>query len=560
MKFLKPLIPRIANDAKTREELESLQTDVEIVDYITRYQPFSVLADEFEKYYGVGFVDLKAINIDRKVLKNFDADVLKGYSVLPYLFDEQNKTYHFALHDFLNEELRQNITLSCRASGMKARFSFAPGEQIAEKYERLSEQKLGEGGIPERTAQQTASRPTPPRANADTEFNAQEWVNNIISSGVDLKASDIHIERLEHHLQVRYRVDGQMSRKQIYDLPESSISGIYVRLKVMAGMDISEKRKPQDGRIDNYEHKGRVYDLRVSTVTTIHGEKAVMRISDRSSRILSFEELGFSREDASKVRGLLANKNGLVYIAGSTGSGKTTTLYAMIDELNNDSVNIYTIENPVERTVSNINQIQVDTLAGITYPSTLRALLRQDPDVIVVGEIRDKETAELSVQASLTGHLVLSTIHANNALESINRLMNMGVEPYLIVGSSLGFLSQRLVRKLCPHCKAPRKELDFREKAWLEHKHEEYGVKVEPSTLYEAKGCERCIGGYKGRVAIIEIVEMSDEIQELILKGASLSKIKDQALKDGFKPLAVNGLQTAMEGITSIDELMREIT
>ena len=561
MKFLKPLIPRITNDAKTRAELENLSTDVEIIEYITRYQPFVALADEFEKYYGVGFIDLKTVAIEPKVMGIFDAEVLKGYSVLPYLFDEPDKTYYFALHDFLDEELRQNIMRSCRAAGMKARFSFAPKETIAEKYEQMNAPDSGEGSSQEKTYQRTESRPTEaPRDNADSEFNTQEWVNNAINGGIDLNASDIHIERMERQLQVRYRVDGRMSRKQIYDFSESNISSIYVRLKIISGMDISEKRKPQDGRIDNYEHKRGLYDLRVSTVTTIHGEKVVMRIADRSSRIPSFEELGFSSSDAAKVRGLLNNKNGILYVAGATGSGKTTTLYAMIDELNDDSVNIYTIENPVERNVANVNQIQIDPLAGITYPTTLRALLRQDPDVIIVGEIRDKETAEVSVQVSLTGHLVLSTIHANSALESINRLMNMGVEPYMIVGSSLGFLSQRLVRKLCPHCKVPHTELDIRQRAWLDRKCDENGYTYETASLYEATGCEHCIDGYKGRVAVVEIVEMSQEIQALILSGTSLHEIKAQALKDGFKPLAVNGIEIAMKGTTTINELMKEIT
>lgn len=555
MKYLKPLLQRVTTDARWRSELEALPTDRAVMAAILSRLPFQKLADEFEKYYGVTFVNLDAIAIDQKVLAVFDAGVLKNIGVIPYRYDSDQKTYYFAMENFLSEELRQNITRSCKASGTRARFSYAPKEWIVEKYDRL----MDVGGAtdtdkePDNESEQTNT------THADGDFNAGEWIDNILNAGIDMDASDIHIERFEHYLQVRFRVDGRMSCKQIHRLSDSNLSNIYVRLKVISGLDISEKRKPQDGRIDNYEHNGSLYDLRVSTVSTVHGEKAVMRISNRSSRILTFEELGFTEADAVKVRKILNNKNGIVYIAGATGSGKTTTLYAMIDELNDDAVNVYTIENPVERSIENVNQIQVDPLAGITYASTLKALLRQDPDVIVVGEIRDKETAELSVQSSLTGHLVLSTIHANNALESINRLLNMGVEPYLIVGSSLGFLSQRLVRKLCNHCKQPHTAVSMPEKAWLAYLSKEYGVAID-GDFYEAVGCEHCIDGYKGRVAVVEIIDLTEDMKEMILKTSNLRTLKAQALKDGFKPLAVNGLEIAAAGITTIDELMREIT
>lgn len=553
MNYLKPVMRRLITDPAVKNKLEAYDTDHDLLTVLTTYVPFATIASQFEDYYGVVLVDVLAETIAPSLFSFFEPDVLKKVGVLPYQYDARTKTYFFAVADFLNEDLRQSITASCRAQKSKARFAFSPPERIIETYHLLENQtkaaSLDEKGTPE------ADAPPVVAPDAAGAFSAQEWLQTIIDTGIATGASDIHIERLEHLLQVRYRIDGKMARKKTYDFPETSISNIFVRLKVISEMDISEKRKPQDGRIDGHVHEGHVYDLRVSTVTTVYGEKAVMRISDKSGRILTFEELGFSEEDAAKVRGLLGNKNGILYIAGATGSGKTTTLYSMIDELNNDTVNIYTIENPVERTVENVNQIQIDPLAGVTYPSTLRALLRQDPDVIIVGEIRDTETAELSVQSSLTGHLVLSTIHANNALESINRLLNMGVEPYLVVGSSLGFLSQRLVRKLCPICKRPHGPLTTREQAWMAH----HGVELDATNLYQATGCDQCVDGYKGRVAVVETVEMSERLQELILDGAHLSQLREQALQDGFIPLAQNGAMKAAAGITTLDELIKEL-
>lgn len=555
MHYLKPLITQLLTNNTLISKAQGLSSDEALLTYLKSHVPFADIAKAFEHYYGVQLVDLSHFQLTEDMLDIFDGNVLKSYFVLPYKYDTTTKTYFFAVNDILDDALRQNITRSCKNAGAKARFGFAPKESITRQYDTMNNKATAS---PSPQPSQSAAAKEQPTSEEDV--NAQEWVDNVINKAIQLGASDIHIERLEFSLQVRYRVDGVMTEKSTYSYSDGTISTLFVRLKVISGMDISEKRKPQDGRIENYTFDGKTFDLRISTVTTVYGQKAVMRLLNKSNTTLTFEQLGFSESDTSKVKGMLGHKNGIIYIGGATGSGKTTSLYTMINELNDASVNMYTIENPVEKSVPNVNQIQIDPLAGITFPSTLRALLRQDPDIIVVGEIRDTETAELSVRASLTGHLVLSTIHANSALDSINRLLNMGVEPYLIVGSSLGFLSQRLVRKLCTHCAIPNNDLSLTEEAWLSDKEKEFGVDIDRSSLHKAQGCEHCTEGYKGRVAVVEIIEMTEGMKSLIVQKANLQALREQALKDGFNPLTLNGVKKAAQGLTTIEELIRELT
>lgn len=557
MRFLRPLISRVITDEEIVGELATLESDKTILNALEQFVSFDKIRREFKSYYGVDFIDLRDVFISAEILTSFDIDTLKNNNILPYRYKSDSETYYFAINDFLNNNLRKSIVQSSEAMGKRARFSYSPSDMIQEKY-KLIEQELKEDekdSEPKTKKKKKVSVIESP----DGEFSAQLWLDGILNEGIDKGASDIHIERLEEVLQVRYRIDGQVTNITKYAYSESEIASIFVRLKVIGGMNISERRKPQDGRVNNYEYNEQLYDMRVSTVATIHGEKAVLRIINKSEAAPSYENLGFSQEDASKVRRILSNHNGLLYIAGATGSGKTTTLYSMIDELNQDSVNIYTIEDPVEKTIENINQIQIEPAAGVTFPSTLKALLRQDPDVIVVGEIRDKETAELSVQSSLTGHLVLSTIHANTALDSITRLLNMGVEPYMVAGSSLGFLSQRLVRNVCPHCKVPHGPLSSVEQSWVDNIEDEHNVKIDTDNLYKANGCDKCIGGYRGRIAVIEIIEVSPKIRELILNEASLAEINEQAKKEGFTPMVINGLEKASAGLTTLEEVISEI-
>lgn len=553
MEYIKPLLTQLTNDKQLLNESKAYTTDEELLTFLANKMPFADIAHAFKNYYGVPLVNLTNFTLTKDMLALFDGDVLKSFHVMPYKYDSTTKTYFFAVNNILDDSLRQNIIRSCKQAGAKARFAFAPKVFIEQQYDAM------DASLNDQTEQTTSPNTTSQPADDAEEVNAQEWVDGVINKAIDLGASDIHIERLEYTLQVRFRVDGVMTGQSLYRYSDGTISTLFVRMKVISGMDISEKRKPQDGRIENYTHDGKTFDLRISTVTTVYGQKAVMRLLNKSNKTLSFEQLGFSESDTSKVKKMLGHKNGIVYIGGATGSGKTTSLYTMINQLNDASVNMYTIENPVEKSVPNVNQIQIDPLAGITFPSTLRALLRQDPDIIVVGEIRDTETAELSVRASLTGHLVLSTIHANSALDSINRLLDMGVEPYLVVGSSLGFLSQRLVRKLCTSCAIPKKNLSVTEETWLTNKEQEHGVTIDRDNLLEAQGCDQCNAGYKGRVAVVEIIEMTEEMKGLIVQKANLQALRKQALEDGFDPMAVNGMKKAAMGLTTLEELMREL-
>lgn len=555
MIYLKAIIGKLKLNRTVSMTAQGLKTDEEILNYLKKFVPENEIISHFEKHYGIEYVSLADRSIPASVLKKFDLKVLESTFIFPYDYDELTKTFHFALNNLVNSEMRNKITLICRQNGTSASFKFAFEEDLKNAFAQNI-----------KPAVKTDSKPTqvPERTNEITtsgDFDAPKFVSESINKALRLGASDVHIERLESGLQIRYRIDGIMAEKQIFKLNEGEISSVYVRIKGISNMDISEKRKPQDGRIDNYEFNGSYYDLRVSTVTTILGEKVVMRVFDKSGRILSFKELGFGEAEEESVVSMLKSQNGIILMAGATGSGKTTTLYTMIDEINSDEINVYTIEDPVEKTIKNVNQILIDPKAGVDYPSTLKALLRQDPDVIVVGEIRDLETAALSVRASLTGHLVLSTVHANGALDAISRMLDMGIEPYLLGASAQGFLSQRLVRKLCPHCKKKVSRAKPHEERWIRKVADEYNISNPKLTdYYEPVGCPHCVKGYKGRIAIVEVIKITENVRNLLSNGASLNTIREKAIEEGFVPMEINALNKAADGITSLDELVRKLS
>lgn len=547
--YLKPLIKKLTNDKEVINISNSMKSDKEIIEFLCNQGvSFDEITQAIEEQYGVKYISLIDKEINKAIMESFDMESLCNNSIIPYEEDAEAKVYYFVTSEIFNQNLRGMISFSCAKRGYRADFGFAFKHEIEEAYREMKNEKTDKKEL-----------------DGSSDFDAEGFIENIIDEAINSRASDIHIEALEVGIQVRFRIDGVLTKKQIYKLSASEISNIVVRIKIISSMNIAEKRKPQDGRIDNYyvkkDKNKNKYDLRVSSISTVFGEKFVFRIFNKTSKSLTFEELGFSEVDTSKIENILRNKNGIIYLAGATGSGKTTTLYTMIDNINSDEINIYTIEDPVERTVETINQIQIDNLAGITYPSTLRAILRQDPDVVVVGEIRDGETAELSIRASLTGHLVMTTIHANNAIDSISRLYDMGIEPYLLSASSLAFISQRLVRVLCPHCKAKIEKMKPFEEGWINEVKKENEIKkdITISEMYEPVGCDKCSGGYKGRVAIIEILEVTDKIRGLISQKADLNEIKKVAMQDGFKSLAVNGLDLVLSGKTSMEELMKTI-
>lgn len=377
--------------------------------------------------------------------------------------------------------------------------------------------------------------------------------NYLIAEAVNLGASDIHIEPQEKKLIIRYRVDGIL--KVYHEFPTRIKDSLTARYKIMSNLDISEKRRPQDGRIRT-RYRGKKIDLRVSTVPTVYGEKIVMRIQEAEKYLtVKLEDLGFEPDDLEKFRKAIWTPWGMILVTGPTGSGKTTTLYAALMERNSPDVNIMTVEDPVEVSIPGLNQVQINERIGLDFANVLRAFLRQDPDIILIGEIRDTETAEIGIRAALTGHLVFSTLHTNDAPSSITRLVDMGIEPFLVGSSVILIAAQRLVRKLCPRCRlvddTPREAL-YR-----------LGVLKSPDeniTIYKAnpKGCEHCNGsGYKGRTAVYEILEVDEEMRKLIIKGATAEDIKDLARKKGMRTLYEAGVLKVRKGITSIAEVER---
>lgn len=374
-------------------------------------------------------------------------------------------------------------------------------------------------------------------------------VNSILEQGARMKASDIHIEPFEDKLRIRYRIDGALAERPSFSM--ALHAAVISRLKIMGGMDIAEKRIPQDGRItfmvDRVE-----YDIRVSMLPTVYGEKCVMRLAIRENLQRNKKDLGLSDYDLKIFDKIFSNPNGIILVTGPTGSGKSTTLYTALSELSTEEVNVVTVEDPVEANVPGVNQVQTNTRAGLTFAAALRSILRQDPDIIMIGEIRDGETAGIAVQSAITGHLVVSTLHTNSSAASISRLVNMGIEPYLVADSVVGILAQRLVRRLCPRCKVPHI-------ASLEEKRE-IGLKegTPDITIYEKGGCPYCNNtGFAGRTAVYEIMDVGPEIKRLVVENASTESIKNAAVRNGMHTLHRSAAILVVKGITTISEMRK---
>jgi type IV pilus assembly protein PilB len=376
-------------------------------------------------------------------------------------------------------------------------------------------------------------------------------VNGILIKAIKLGASDIHFEPYEKSFRVRYRLDGVLRREMA--LPNKIRNAIISRLKIMARLDIAEKRLPQDGRIKLRLAKGREMDFRVSACPILFGEKVVLRLLDKSALQLDLTKLGFEQSSLEDLEKAIHKPVGMILVTGPTGSGKTTTLYSVLSELNKESENIMTAEDPVEYNFMGINQVQMHEDIGLTFASSLRSFLRQDPDIIMVGEIRDFETAQIAIQAALTGHLVLSTVHTNDAPGTVTRLMDMGIEPFLISSSVILILAQRLIRKICSEC---REQIKVHPQLLID-----LGVPPDEAknfSVYKGKGCAICSGtGYKGRVGLYEVMAMKEEVKELVLSRSSASEIKKEAIRLGMKTLRQSGIHKVKEGLTTIEEVLR---
>ncbi len=376
------------------------------------------------------------------------------------------------------------------------------------------------------------------------------FVNQILTEAIELRATDVHIEPFEETLRVRYRIDGVLQEASVASEVKQFQAAIVSRLKILSKLDIAEKRVPQDGRI-KIRIAGREIDVRVSVIPMLYGEAVVLRLLDRSSVLLGLDKLGMSGRDLDITRRILERPHGIVLVTGPTGSGKTTTLYAALAQINDIQRKIITIEDPIEYQLHGVNQIQVSRKAGLTFANGLRSILRHDPDVVLVGEVRDAETAEIAIQASLTGHLVFSTLHTNDAPSALTRLVDMGIEPYLVASSLEAVLAQRLVRVICTDCKEP---LSASEVAPLRHR---FGDRL-PETLYKGAGCRRCQGtGYRGRVGIFELMVVTDELRSLIIENASAPELRKIAVQQGMRNLRDDGFRHLCDGRTTVEEILR---
>jgi general secretion pathway protein E len=481
------------------------------------------------------------------VLKNVSARYLRQARVCPISIDGNVLTVASAdpLNTLVSDELRQ-------ATGLTIKIVISPAVAITEAIDRSYDgaatplQRIVEGMDDERSTDGDEDV----NHLRDMAFEAPvvRLVNLLIEGAISSEASDIHIEPFEDTLRIRYRVDGILYEQEAP--PRRLQAAVTSRIKIMAEMNIAERRLPQDGRIRVTLHGQRV-DIRVSTMPTVHGESIVMRLLQRSSVFHPLEKLGFPGETLKRFEGLIKRPHGILLVTGPTGSGKTTTLYAALDKINAPGVKIITVEDPVEYQLKGVNQIPVKPKIGLTFAQGLRHIVRQDPDVILVGEIRDLETAEIAIQASLTGHLVFSTLHTNDAPGAITRLQDMGVEGYLVASVLEGVLAQRLVRRICPACRVPdnpsRADLDA------------LGIEVSGDvTLFRGKGCDDCRGtGYRGRSGIYELFVIDEDARSLILRRSSTRDIRQHAVQRGMVTLRMDGFKRACEGVTTVEEILR---
>jgi len=527
--------------------------------YIDRKSLYEFL----QKQMGVEFVDIEGIEIDEDVIRLVSVNLARAHKVIP--IESVDGNLKVAMSDPMNIFSIDDLRLT---TGLEIIPCLADEEQILlqlEKYYGKDAKKRDPKDIEQKVAdldeefqkvkEKIAVEITETQEENDTidvrdleNAPIVKMVNIIFQKAVATRASDIHIEPQEDCVLIRYRIDGQLVEIMKYD--KKIVPSIVARIKIISGLNIAEKRVPQDGRI-GMKIDDRDYDMRVSVLPTMFGEKIVIRIADKEGFNVSKLDLGFFEDDMEKFDQIISSPHGIVLVTGPTGSGKSTTLYTALKELCKPNVNILTVEDPVESTIKGINQVQVNVKAGLTFAAALRSFLRQDPDIIMVGEIRDGETAEIAIRSAITGHLVFSTLHTNDAASSVTRMIDMGIEPFLLSSSLVGLIAQRLVRRLCPHCKEAVQP-DMNERDILDLKEDE------EITIYHAKGCDQCNNtGYKGRIAVYEILTVDREIKELISKNVSSDIIKEAAIKTGMKTLRMNCTRLVKNGVTTIDEMLR---
>ena len=498
-----------------------------------------------EQQLGIERVDLSMLVVDKEVTKLLNESICKRHIVFPFGINHKENKIKIAFADPLNIFAIDDINFT---TGLDIEAYIARKEDIETTVERYYSGRNVQSAAKELSKEKQVNK-----KKKDDEIDdiknapAVKMVDQILTDAIKRKVSDIHIEPYEEVIRVRYRIDGML--KEILNIDIDALSAIITRIKILADMNIAERRIPQDGRIVT-TIDGVPVDMRVSSIPLITGEKVVIRILDKSNYKIGKEKLGMSKEMLKKLDDIVSSPYGIILVTGPTGSGKSTTLYTVLAELNDGKKNITTIEDPVEYTVEGINQVHVNSKAGLTFAAGLRSMLRQDPDIIMIGEMRDSETAQIGVRAAITGHLVLSTLHTNDAASSILRLVDMGVEPYLAATAIKGVIAQRLVRKICPSCKEEYQASN--------HEKEILGLSLEEDViLSRGKGCVACGQlGYKGRIGVYEVLQVDREFKDLIITTKNSDVLKDLAVKKGMKTLAMSCQELVLQGLTSISELI----
>ncbi len=512
--------------------------------YVTEEQFATVYCDQS----GIEPIDLKEIKLNEELLQLVGEEIMRKQELMPFAYDEDNfNCIKVAMADPMNLGAMDDIQL---ITGMEVKPYYSSATAINVQLDKLYGKKQAMEAA-EQFQQEHADEYGAEEAEGEdasvSDAPIVKIVRTMLDEAVRMGSSDIHIEPLEKSVRVRYRIDGVL--QQVMEYNTNVLSAMVARIKIISGLDISEKRKPQDGRITQIVD-GEEFDVRVSILPTVYGEKTVMRLTKKKGLTRDKKYLGLYPEDERRLDSITHNPHGIILITGPTGSGKSTTCYTVLNELNKETVNIITVEDPVEANVPGVNQVQVNVKANLTFASALRSILRQDPDIIMIGEIRDGETAAIAVQASITGHLVISTLHTNSTSASITRLIDMGVEPYLIGDAVVGIIAQRLVRRLCPKCKVGRQATE-EEKKML-------GIDVtKDQIIYEPNGCEECNRGYRGRIAIYEIMPITSSIRRVLHETVTADEIQKVAVAEGMNTLRMAGANNVIDGVTSIEEMVR---
>ncbi len=507
-----------------------------------------VLASALARQLGIEMVDPQNINIPDEILNLVPFNILKKNKLIPFDYGTNNmNVIRVAMADPMDLTALDDISI---ITNLQIEPVIATQRSIMLTLDKY----FGHAEVNVALEQYTKEREVKENPEEDllneniNNSPIVTLVNEMIEKAVRQRASDIHIEPMERQVRIRYRIDGALYEKANYS--PAILPALVARVKIIGGMDISEKRKPQDGRI-TYVVDRMEYDIRASILPTVYGEKIVMRLTSKTALTREKSRLGFKPSELKQFDHILKNPHGIILVTGPTGSGKSTTLYTALSELNTEDVNIITVEDPVEANINGINQVQVNNKAELTFASALRSILRQDPDIIMIGEIRDTETASIAVQASITGHLVVSTLHTNSAAGTVTRLCDMGIEPYLIADSVVGIIAQRLVRRLCPDCK---KEYEASE----EEKKQLMVPGDRSVKIYKPCGCPKCDQtGYRGRIGVYEILEMSQKLKVIVSERGTAEAIKEQALSEGMHTLHMSAAEYVLDGTTSFHEMMR---